>query len=115
LAGATEQVWHERFGHANYKVIRKLANNLAVDGVQMTDKSNTNKENDRFCEEQIKKTTVFVKRAFLVSIPENRLVTQILEPKKQVHLYTLTSVDRCQSNPLVEQIIWRSLLIIILA
>jgi len=49
-AAATEQVWHERFGHANYKVIRKIANNLAVDGVQMTDKSNTDKENDRFCE-----------------------------------------------------------------
>jgi len=43
-------MWHERFCHAIYKVIRKLANNIAVDGVQMTDKSNTDKETDHFCE-----------------------------------------------------------------
>jgi len=48
-ATANEQVWHERFGHANYKVIQQLANSSAVDGMQMTIKSNANKE-DRFCE-----------------------------------------------------------------
>lgn len=46
---ANEQVWHERFGHANYKVIRQLANGSAVEGMQI-DKVNTNKEDNQFCE-----------------------------------------------------------------
>lgn len=34
----------ERFGHANYKDIRQLANGSAVDGMQITDKSNNERE-----------------------------------------------------------------------
>lgn len=47
---ANEQVWHEQFGHANYKAIRKLANGLAVDGMQIINKSNADKDDDKFCE-----------------------------------------------------------------
>lgn len=49
-ASANEQVWHERYSHANYKIIRQLANSSAVDSIQVTDNSNINEKADYFCE-----------------------------------------------------------------
>jgi hypothetical protein len=49
-AAANEQVWHERCGHVNYKAIRQIANNSAVDDMQMIGKSNADEETDQFCE-----------------------------------------------------------------
>lgn len=80
-ASADEQVWHERFGHANYKVIRQLANGSAVDGMHMTNMSNTEK-----------KPTGFSKHVFSASIAERHSTVEIHEPTNQVRSYILTFV-----------------------
>jgi len=102
-AAATEQMWHERFDHANYKVIRKLANNIAVDGVQITDKLNTDKETDHFCE-----ACVFGKHS---RKPFNDSNIRTKEAGTLIHF------DICgpMSNLLVKLVTWSSLLMIIRA
>lgn len=95
-------MWHERFGYANYKVIRQLANGSAVDGMHITNRSNAEKETNRFCE-----VCIFGKHCRKTF---NSSDTRADKPGTLIYF-----VVRCQLNQLVELDLWRFSLTIIRA